>query len=100
MSTGQLEWTTEQTVTRLETPLRSPSTPMERRVLGALEHQRQLALDVLVDRVAADLYRDELRRGGWVADIGFMGSALFRADVQRALDGATGALWTIKTAAR
>lgn len=97
MSVRQLDWTTDQTVERLERPLRSPTTQMERRVLAALSHESRLALDVLVDRVAADLYRDELKRGGWVADIGFIGSALFRADVRRALDAATGMLWTIGT---
>jgi hypothetical protein len=93
MTAGKLA-STNIRVRRLDAPLRSPTTPLERRVLAAIAIEGALPLDVLVDRIAGDLYRDELRHGGWVAEIGFVGRALFRSDVQRAIEGAAGILWT------
>jgi hypothetical protein len=45
--------------------------------------------------VARDLYRHELRHGGSTAEIGFAGSALFRADAERVIADAAGSLWMI-----
>ncbi len=88
---------TNRKVKPLERPLRAPTTQVERQVLAALARKGPLGVEALVHRIANDLYRDELRHGGWAAEIGFMGSALFRSDVRRAVEDATGILWTIET---
>ena|SRR5215831_12055931 len=87
-----------QRVTLLERPLREPVTSLERRVLQALSERGPLGIDALVAGIAGALYRDELRHGGWAAEIGFVGSAPFRADVRRAVEGATGILWAVERA--
>jgi hypothetical protein len=79
----------------LDDPCRSPATRAERRAVAVLAREGAIPLNRLVERVAQDLYRDELRRGGSTAEIGFVGSALFRADAGRMIAGAAGALWTI-----
>jgi hypothetical protein len=96
MTAGRLESRTTCSVKALESPLRAPTTDVERRVLAALAHHGPLPLQALVDRIAGELYRDELRHGGWALEIGLIGSALFRSDVQRAVEDATDILWVIE----
>lgn len=48
------------------------------------------ALYELVERLAAELYREELRAGGWLLDLGLWGTRLYRAaarDLILRLDG-------------
>jgi hypothetical protein len=52
-----------------------------------------MALGHLVDLVAGALYHDELRHGGWAADIGLVGRAPFLPEAQWAVEEATGVLW-------
>ena len=67
-----VEVASESIVRLLDDPCRAPATPAER-----------------------DLYRHELRHGGSTAEIGFAGSALFRADAERVIADAAGSLWMI-----
>jgi hypothetical protein len=83
-------------VKRLEQPLRAPDTRVEKRVFTALANEGSLSLDAVIDRVADELYRDELRHGGWAAEIGVIGSGAFRADVERVVERGAGVLWLIE----
>ena len=74
---------------------RRAAAPAERHALAVLAREGALPRRQLVNRVAHELYCDELRRGGWRVEIGFMGDALFRADAERVIAGADGALWMI-----
>ena len=42
-------------------------------------------LDVLVGRLAEEMYQEELSLGGWVVDIGFWGPCLFHRDALRTI---------------
>lgn len=82
----------------LDGPRRPAATPVERLAVRALERDGVLPYPTLVLRVADDLYREELRRGGWNSDIGVWGSRLFVPEVERELGTSAGLLRT--TAAR
>ena len=79
----------------LDDPCRAPRTPSERRAVSMLAREGTQPLARLVDRVARDLYRDELHRAGWTTEIGCVSSAAFRDDAERTIEAAAGALWTI-----
>ena len=79
----------------LDEPCREPASPAERWAVRALARNGDLPLHQLVEHMARELYREELRRGGWATEIGFAGSAPFRADAERAVEDAAGSLWTI-----
>lgn len=81
-------------------PRRAPATAEEERTVALLAREGPLPLRRLVDRVARDMYRDELRHGGWATEIGVVSSTVFRGDAERAVEGAAGALWAIDTGAR
>ena len=80
----------------LDQPQRPPDNVAERQVVAWLNREGPLPLARLVERVARELYSDELRRGGWASHIGVAGSALFRADAKRTLESASGVLWSIE----
>jgi hypothetical protein len=86
----------ELVVRLLDDPCRAPATPAERRAVALLAREEAVPLRRLVELVARDLYRHELRHGGSTAEIGFTGSALFRADAERVLANAAGSLWMIE----
>ena len=85
----------EPSVRLLDQPLRSPATLAERRAVDWLAREGPLPLGRLLDRVAREVYHDELRRGGWAADVGVVGLAAFRAEAERAVRDAAGALWVV-----
>ncbi len=85
----------EPSVRLLDEPCREPVSPAERCALRALARNGDLPLHQLVEHVARELYREELRCGGWATEIGFAGSAPFWADAERAVEDAAGSLWTI-----
>jgi hypothetical protein len=60
-----------------------------------LSQQRALAFEMAVASVAESLYRDELRAGGWMIDLGLFGSRLFVDDARRLLWSGDGELWEI-----
>jgi hypothetical protein len=84
----------------LDAPRRSPSHLAERRAVALLRRTGPLPLRILLDRVAHDLYCDELGRGGWAADIGCIGTSVFRVDAARVVEAAAELLWTIDTRPR
>jgi hypothetical protein len=86
----------EPRVRLLEQPRRPPDSVAERQVVAWLSREGPLPLARLVERVARELYDDELRRGGWASDIGIAGNALFRADAELTLQRASGVLWSIE----
>jgi hypothetical protein len=85
----------EPSVRLLDEPCREPASPAERCAVQTPARNGDFPLRQLVEHVARALYREELRRGGWATEVGFAGSALFRADAERTVEGAAGSLWTI-----
>ncbi len=67
----------------------------ERRTVALLSKEGPLPFQRLVDCLARDMYRDELRRGGWATEVGVLGAGPFRAEAARAVADAAGALWII-----
>jgi hypothetical protein len=81
---------------RLIEPLSRPfSTPIERLAISTLK-LGAVPLYLLVERVAADLYVEEIRNGAWVLDIGLFGSDLFVPDVAREIEAGNGTFWQIE----
>jgi len=78
----------------IENPDR-PTTRVERASLAVLSETGEAPFDTLVGRVAAELYREEIRGGAWAVDLGLLGSRLFIPDVVRSLDRHNGVLWEI-----
>lgn len=87
--------TKEHSVRLMEPPGRAPLTPVESRVISLLINDGTISFDRLVQRVADELYQEELRHGAGALDIGLFGSRLFHRDVVDALRGADGILWKI-----
>ena len=75
----------------------SPATRVERATVRVLKETRETPLETLVERVADELYREELRNGAWLVDLGLFGSRLFVPDVLRSLKAYNGSLWQIIT---
>ncbi len=88
------------TVRLAEPASRPPLTPVERLVVATLKRKGAISLDRLVEQVAFDLYREELRAGGWILDLGVFGSAPFVSDAARELEAGHGILWEIEAAER
>jgi hypothetical protein len=78
----------------IDSPLRLPATPIEQRLLAKLK-AGSVSFENLVQIVAADLYKEELRKGAGVLDIGLFGGRLFNSDIVRELKAADGILWKI-----
>ena len=80
----------------IEPPGRATVTPIERLAVSNLRREGVISLQLLVERVATELYREELRKGAWALDIGLFGSKLFVADVMSAIKARNGTLWQIE----
>ena len=80
----------------LDSPGRTPQTPIQQALVAALKEAGSSSLAVLVKRVSGELYRDELRRGAAVLDIGLFGDRLFNRDVVEELRTGNGIFWEIK----
>jgi hypothetical protein len=76
-------------------PRRPPETPLERRALDRLDRNGREPLLRLATELAREAYGEELRRGGWVLDIGLYGPELFLGEVLTELRRADGVLWEI-----
>jgi hypothetical protein len=74
---------------------RAPETPIETRIVAALNETGNLTYDKLVQRVAHELYQAEIRCGGAVLDLGILGSALFERDVIETIRAANCVLWKV-----
>lgn len=59
---------------------------LERMVCRIMEIEGSCTVSELVKLVAEGMYRDELKRGGWVSNIGIFGPRLFERDALALLD--------------
>ena len=80
----------------IEPPGRATVTPIERLAVSNLRREGVISLQLLVERVATELYHEELRKGAWALDIGLFGSKLFIADVMSEIKARNGTLWQIE----
>ena len=64
--------------------------------MTTLKEAGSSSLAVLVKRVSGELYRDELRKGAAVLDIGLFGDRLFNRDIVQELRAGDGILWEIE----
>jgi len=83
-------------VVRLEQFSPEPITAVERLTVSALKAEGALPFHRLVERVASDLYQEELRNGAWILGIGLFGSRLFVADVANEIEAGNGVRWQIE----
>ena len=74
----------------------SPQTPIQRALMAALKEAGSISLEALVKRVAGELYREELRKGAAILDIGLFGNRLFNRDVVQEVRAGNGIFWEIK----
>lgn len=84
------------TIVRLEPGSREPITPVEQLAISVLASKGAMPLHTLAERVAAELYRQELGKGAQVLDIGLFGSRLFLGDVIGEIEARNGTLWRIE----
>ena len=63
---------------------------------SGLKEAGSSSLAVLLKRVSGELYRDELRKGAAVLDIGLFGDRLFNRDIIQELRAGDGIFWEIK----
>lgn len=82
-------------IVRLEQGSREPVTPVEQLAVSVLTSKGAMPLHTLAGQVAAELYRQELRKGAQVLDIGLFGSRLFLRDVINEIEARNGTLWRI-----
>jgi hypothetical protein len=83
-------------VVRLEPGSREPETPVEQLAVSMLASKGAMPLHTLAEGVAAELYREELRQGAQILDIGLFGSKLFVRDVIGEIEARNGILWQIE----
>ncbi len=81
---------------RLIKASRSPATTVERLSVEILKREGRTSLMKLVERVAREIYSDEVRSGAWALDIGLYGPNLFVSDVISELKSGNGILWQIE----
>lgn len=85
----------EKTIRLLESP-GSAVTLVQRLAVEILKREGQTPLARLVDRVAREVYFDEVRRGAWALDIGLYGPGLFVRDVISEIRSGDQILWSIE----
>ena len=73
----------------------SARTPVDGIAAAMLSRNQQIPLCELAAQLAESLYRDELRHGGWVVDIGLLGSSVSVAVALQQLQTGDGDLWKI-----
>lgn len=79
----------------IERPARAPSNQLEHLIVSILRTKGAVPFDSLVKQAAAELYREEMRNGAGVLDIGLFGSSLFSAEVAGEVKARDGELWQI-----
>ena len=84
------------TIVRLQPGSREPVTSVEQMAVSLLASKGPMPLHTLAERVASELYKEELHKGAGVLDIGLFGSRLFKDDVIREIESADGILWEIE----
>jgi hypothetical protein len=83
-------------IVRLEPGSGQAETRVEQLVVTTLAATGAMPLNTLAERVAAELYREELRNGAQTLDIGLFGSRLFLSDVINEIKARNGTLWQIE----
>jgi hypothetical protein len=73
--------------------VRKAATPLERMILDLLDREGPKNFTEIVNRIAKQIYRDELCHGAAVIDIGLLGTKLFEAEVVAALNRGVGVWW-------
>ena len=89
--------TSDPNVRPIEPLLRQPTTDIERLAVAALKQGSTTSLGSLVNRVARELYKEEVARGAGALDIGLFGPKLFINDVVFELRAGNGTLWDIES---
>ncbi len=80
----------------IDPPSRAPITSVERLTVATLKREGIIAFALLVERVASEVYSEELRNGAWILDIGLFGSRLFVPAVAGEIKARNGTLWQIE----
>jgi hypothetical protein len=73
----------------------SARTPVDGIAAAMLSRNQQIPLCEFAAQLAERLYRDELRHGGWVVDIGLLGSSVSVDVALQQLQTGDGDLWKI-----
>jgi hypothetical protein len=79
----------------IERPGRAPSNQLEHLIVSILKAKGAVPFRSLVRQAAADLYREEMRNGAGVLDIGLFGGSLFAGEVAGEVKAGDGVLWQI-----
>lgn len=82
---------------RLLKASRSSATIVERLSVEILKREGRTSLAKLIERVAREVYFDEVRRGASALDIGLYGPDLFVTEVISELKAANSILWKIES---
>lgn len=82
---------------RLLKASRSPATIVERLSVEILKREGRTSLAKLIERVAREVYFDEVRHGASALDIGLYGPDLFVTEVISELKAANSILWRIES---
>lgn len=85
----------EREVRLIASPTRAGETEIELKLMSVLRNDGAVSFRRLVQRIARDLYDEELRRGAAAVDIGIFGSSLFEPEVAQSLRAGAGKLWEI-----
>lgn len=80
----------------IEPSERAPVTPVERLAVEILQRDGDTPLGRLLERLASEIYRQELRAGAGLLDIGLLGPKLFHSDIISELKAAVNRLWRIE----
>jgi hypothetical protein len=83
-------------IVRLGDSSQQPTTLVDRQIVAVLEQETPIPLHLLVQRVADELYREELDDGAWVLELGMFGSTLFIPEVFNAIKSGDGIFWQIE----
>lgn len=83
-------------IVRLSGSSPEPTTLVEKLTIAILQRETIIPLHLLVQRVADELFHQELDDGAWVLDLVMFGSALFVRDVSSEIRARNGSLWQIE----
>ena len=85
----------ERVVRLIIPPARVGESEIETKLISLLKTEGAVSSRLLVQRIARDLYDEELKRGAAAVDIGIFGSRLFEPEVAHSLSAGKGTLWEI-----
>jgi hypothetical protein len=79
----------------IHSPARAAKTPVERMIVDLLDREGPKSGAEIVERIAKQIYREELRCGAAALDVGLFGAILFESEVVAALKTGVGVLWIV-----